>query len=168
MYHMLGREKFEKEYRRVFSEYGYGTTIWSPLAGGILAGKYNDGNIPEGSRYEKHDLKGIWTKYFGENAKEKTCAKLRALGDLAKAEGFTQAQLALAWAIANRDVSTCILGFTRTSQVEENLKALELYRKWNDDLEKKVLDILENNPEPDTDFRVWAPMASRRSLAIKK
>ena len=88
---MLGREKFEKEYRRVFSEYGYGTTIWSPLAGGILAGKYNDGNIPEGSRYEKHDLKGIWTKYFGENTKEKTCAKLRALGDLAKAEGFTQA-----------------------------------------------------------------------------
>lgn len=51
MYHMFGREKFEKEYRRVFSDYGYGSTIWSPLAGGILAGKYNDGNIPEGSRY---------------------------------------------------------------------------------------------------------------------
>ena len=48
---MLARERFEKEYRRVFSDYGYGSTIWSPLAGGILTGKYNDGNIPEGSRY---------------------------------------------------------------------------------------------------------------------
>jgi aryl-alcohol dehydrogenase-like predicted oxidoreductase len=51
---MLVRERFEKEYRRIFSEYKYGTTIWSPLAGGILTGKYNEGNIPEGSRYDKH------------------------------------------------------------------------------------------------------------------
>ena len=53
---MFVRDKFEKEFRRLFSEYKYGTTIWSPIAGGILAGKYNDGKIPEGSRYEKHKL----------------------------------------------------------------------------------------------------------------
>ena len=53
-YSMLVRDKFEKEYRRIFGEYKYGSTIWSPLAGGILTGKYNDGNIPAGSRYETH------------------------------------------------------------------------------------------------------------------
>ena len=51
---MLVRDNFEKNYRRLFAEYKYGTTIWSPLAGGILAGKYNDGNIPAGSRYDNH------------------------------------------------------------------------------------------------------------------
>ena len=60
MYNMLGRDRFEKEYRRVFSDYGYGSTIWSPLAGGILTGKYNDGNIPADSRYKKHGLDYVW------------------------------------------------------------------------------------------------------------
>ena len=60
-YSMLARQKFENEYRLVFQEYKYGTTIWSPLAGGILSGKYNDGNIPEGSRYDNHKmLDTIW------------------------------------------------------------------------------------------------------------
>lgn len=68
---MLARDRFEKEYRRIFEEYRYGSTIWSPLAGGILTGKYNDGNIPEGSRYEKHKtLDVIWQRYFGEAKKE--------------------------------------------------------------------------------------------------
>lgn len=57
---MLARPRFEKEYRRLFSEYKFGTTIWSPLAGGILTGKYNEGNIPEGSRYDKHKLDFVW------------------------------------------------------------------------------------------------------------
>ena len=58
---MLVRQVFENDYRFLFSEYKYGTTIWSPLAGGILAGKYNDGNIPEGSRYDQHKaIDFIW------------------------------------------------------------------------------------------------------------
>lgn len=58
---MLVRTKFENEYRLLFTEYKYGTTIWSPLAGGILTGKYNDGNIPEGSRYDNHKyLDTVW------------------------------------------------------------------------------------------------------------
>jgi len=65
--------------------------------------------------------------------------------------------LALAWAIASGDVSTCILGFTKLSQVEENLKALELYYKWTPELEKKVRDVLGNDPETTMDFRTWAP-----------
>lgn len=106
-------------------------------------------------------------KYFGPESKEKTIKKLVALGDLAKELGYTQAQLALAWAIANTDVSTCILGFTRLSQVEENLKALELYKKWNADIEKRVSEILSNDPEAIMDFRSWAPMPNRRVESVK-
>lgn len=67
---MLARDRFEKEYRRLFSEYGYGTTIWSPLAGGILTGKYNNGKISEGSRYSKHDLDRVWERHFNEKVKD--------------------------------------------------------------------------------------------------
>jgi len=90
---MVTRPLVEKEYRRLFSEYKYGTTIWSPLAGGILTGKYNDGNIPAGSRYDNHKdfLAGTWNKHFGESVKEKTLKTLNALGDVAKEAGFTQA-----------------------------------------------------------------------------
>ena len=156
---MVSRNKFESEYRRIFSEYKYGSTIWSPLAGGILTGKYNDGNIPEGSRYDNHKfLDSNWKAHMGPDVKEKTLKKLNALAELAKELGYTQAQLALAWAIASTDVSTCILGFTRLSQVEENLKALELYYKWTPEIEKKTRAILDNEPEATTDFRKWGPM----------
>jgi len=113
---MLVRNQFEKNYRRLFSEYKYGTTIWSPLASGILSGKYNDGNVPEGSRLANHkEYAWVFAKYLNDKNKENTLKKLNALGALAKEVGYTQAQLAIAWAIANKDVSTCILGFTRIS-----------------------------------------------------
>ena len=170
-YSMLWRSTFEKDLRRIFGEYKYGSTIWSPLAGGLLSGKYNAGITPEGSRYNVQsnlDYVSVWGNLMGENQKENTLVKLNALGDLAKELGFTQAQLALAWAIANKDVSTCILGFTRVEQVTENLKALELYYQWNADIEKRVRNILGNDPEADMDWRRWAPMAARRDDALKK
>ena len=104
---------------------------------------------------------------MGPDVKDKTIKKLIALAELAKELGYTQAQLALAWAIASTDVSTCILGFTRISQVEENLKALELYYKWTPEIEKKVRAILDNEPEVTMDFRKWGPMPQRRDEAIK-
>lgn len=77
---MIARDRLEKEYRRIFSEYRLGTTIWSPLAGGILTGKYNDGNIPAGSRYENHKvLDRIWQNFMGPEKKEATLKKLNAL-----------------------------------------------------------------------------------------
>ena len=169
-YNMLIRDQFEREYRRLFSENKYGTTIWSPLAGGILSGKYNDGVTPEGSRYDARKGNGFinafWVKFFGNGAKESSLKKLKALGALAQDLGFSQAQLALAWTIANKDVSTCILGFTKLTQVEENLKALELYYKWTPEIEKKVRDILGNDPEPVQDWRTWQPLPNRRDEAI--
>lgn len=90
-YSMLTRTKFEKEYRRLFSELKHGSTIWSPLAGGILTGKYNDGNIPEGSRYDKINgvMPTIWDKYMGPTVKDTTVSKLLKLEELAKSLGFT-------------------------------------------------------------------------------
>ena len=165
---MLVRDRFENEYRRLFAENKYGTTIWSPLAGGILTGKYNEGVIPEGSRYDNHKamLDFAWKKYFADDKKEGTLKKLKGLEAIAKEVGFTQAQLALAWAIATTDTSTCILGFTRLSQVEENLKAIELYQKWTPEIEKKVRDVLGNDPEPTMDFRTWGPMPQRRDQSL--
>ena len=168
-YNMIHRERFEHEHRRIFSEYKYGSTIWSPMAGGILSGKYNDGNIPEGSRFDNHKqvIDFQWMSHMKPSKKEKTLKILNGLAELAKELGYTQAQLALAWAIANTDVSTCILGFTRLSQVEENLKSLELYYKWTPDIEKKVRAILDNEPETTTNFRSWSALPQRRDEALK-
>ena len=130
----------------------------------MLSGKYNSGVIPEGSRYDNHKqmLDATWQKYMGSEKKDATIAKLTALDAFAKELGYTQAQLALAWCIANKDVSTCILGFTKLAQVEENLKAVELLNKWNDDIEKRVRDIVKNDPEAEMEFRTWAPLKNRR------
>lgn len=156
-YNALARQNFEKDQRRIFSEYGYGSTIWSPLASGILAGKYNSGEIPDGSRFSTNpDLMFIFKRFFNDKEKDVTIKKLNDLADYAKSIGYSQAQLCLAWAIANKDVSTCLLGFTREEQIHENMKALELYKKWNDEHEKKVREILSNDPEGDMDWRIWS------------
>lgn len=83
-YNMVKRDRFEKEYRYLFSEYKYGTTIWSPLASGLLTGKYNDGKIVDGSRFANHDFKDTFNKYFGEENKDKTVAKFNKLAEIAK------------------------------------------------------------------------------------
>jgi aryl-alcohol dehydrogenase-like predicted oxidoreductase len=89
---MISRNRFENEYRRLFSENKYGSTIWSPLAGGILTGKYNDGNIPEGSRYDKHNVLDFgWKAHMNPDVKERTLKRLNDLAALAKELGYSQA-----------------------------------------------------------------------------
>jgi voltage-dependent potassium channel beta subunit len=145
-YSMLVREKFENEYDHLFTKHGYGTTIWSPLCMGILTGKYNDGSIPDGSRFSGDNMKMVYERYFGEGKKEKTMATFKALADLAKENDCTMAQLALAWTIANKDVSVALCGFTKMAQFEDNLGALNVLAKWSDDLESKCDAILGNKP----------------------
>ncbi len=87
---------------------------------------------------------------------------LRGLAELAKELGVTQAQLALAWAVATKDTSTAILGFSRVSQVEENIGAIALLEKWDKDLEKRVNAILDNTPELEMNYRNWQPEYPRR------
>jgi voltage-dependent potassium channel beta subunit len=160
-YSMLTRERFEKEYRPVFEMYKYGTTIWSPLASGLLSGKYNNDTIPEGSRLESGVGKTIHERFkakYGPNLVE----KLNKLGELAKEFGCSQAQLALLWTIINKDVSTCILGASKLDQLKENIDTLKFLPKWNKDIEAKVSDILGNAPDVDMNFRTWQPRKSRR------
>ncbi len=141
-YNMLWRERFEKEYEPLFRDLGYGTTIWSPLASGVLTGKYNDG-IPEGTRAT---LEGYgWLKE--QIMRPERLAKVRELKVVADELGCSQAQLALAWCLMNPDVSTVITGASRPEQVHENMKALDVAPKLTDDVMDRIEEILANKPK---------------------
>ena len=141
-YNMLHRERFEVEYAPLYKELGYGTTIWSPLASGLLTGKYNDG-IPEGSRIAREDLG--WLK---ENVmKEEFLNKVRALQPIADDLGCSMAQLALAWALKNKNVSTVITGASRVEQVHQNMKAMDVVEKLTEDVMQQIETVLDNKPQ---------------------
>jgi voltage-dependent potassium channel beta subunit len=129
-YSLLHRDKVEKEYTRLYEDIGLGTTTWSPLAGGILTGKYLDG-IPEASRVTVEP----WLER--EATDSETQRKVRAFLGVTDRIGCTPAQLALAWCASNPNVSTVITGASRVSQVEENMGALEVLAALDaDDLEE--------------------------------
>jgi len=137
-YNMFHRQVFEVEYARLFREYGYGATTWSPLASGLLTGKYNDG-IPENSRAA---LDGYtWLQDMVTN-KEKL-KEVKKLSEVAGDLGASTAQLAIAWLLKNPNVSTVILGASKVSQLKENLKALEIVPKLTDDVKAAIEEILE-------------------------
>jgi voltage-dependent potassium channel beta subunit len=140
-YNLLHRERVEKEYLPLYGEIGLGTTIWSPLASGLLTGKYNDG-IPQGTRAS---LAGYeWLKQYiitTENIE-----KVKQLEPIAKSLGCTLAQLALAWCLKNPNVSTVITGATRREQVIENMKAEEVVQNLNQGVMEKIDQLLGNKP----------------------
>jgi voltage-dependent potassium channel beta subunit len=144
-YHMFHRERFEVEYQRLYNEIGLGTTIWSPLASGILTGKYNDG-IPEDSRV---NLKGYdWLRERLESEEgQKMLEKVRDLSGIADELGTNMARLALAWCLKNPNVSTVITGASRVSQVEDNMKAMDVVEQLTDDVMAKIEGVLDNKPE---------------------
>lgn len=143
-YNMFWRERFEKEYRDLFARHQYGATIWSPLASGLLTGKYNDG-IPQDSRLARMEwLRNSFKDqgWLGEQVTE----KLRALQQEAKGVGASLAQLAIAWTLKNPNVSTVILGASRVEQLEENLKAAEVRDRLDDAVMSRIEAILKNRP----------------------
>lgn len=141
-YHMLHRERVEKELARLYSEIGLGTTTWSPLASGLLTGKYNDG-IPAGSRVA---LPGYeWLKqHVVVPEKIEVVKKLKPVADDLDC---TLAQMAIAWCLKNPNVSTVITGASRAAQVHENLKALEVVPKLTADVMERIEGILNNRLE---------------------
>ncbi len=140
-YNMFTRERFEKEYDILFRELGYGTTIWSPLASGLLSGKYNQG-IPEGSRAT---LEGY--EWLRKNViTPERIDKVKQLVPIANDLGCTMAQLALAWCLKNPNVSTVITGASKPEQVHENMKALEVVPKLTPEVMAKINSILGNDP----------------------
>ena len=164
-YNLLVREKVEGEYVPVFKRYNYGTTVWSPLASGFLSGKYNDGVPPGDARLKDPQYEKILKKYISIPNISK---KLKEFNELAKELGASQPQLALAWIIAHQDISTCILGASKLSQLEDNLKALDLLAKWNSDIDERINKIFDNQPEALMNFKIWMPYPTRRSERLLK
>lgn len=141
-YNMLHRERVEKEYLPLYREIGLGTTIWSPLASGLLSGKYNRG-IPAGSRAS---LPGYeWIKEHVLTPEK--VAKVKALQPIAKELGCTMAQLALAWTRKNDNVSTVITGATIPRQVEENMASLQYVSALKGDVMHRIDQALGNKPD---------------------
>jgi voltage-dependent potassium channel beta subunit len=136
-YNLLHRERVEVEYARLYDELGIGTTIWSPLASGLLTGKYNDG-IPKDSRAS---LKGY--EWLAERIVDPTrIATVKKLVPIAAELGCTLAQMSLAWCLTNPRVSTVITGASRPAQVVENMKALDIVGKLTPDVLARIEAVL--------------------------
>lgn len=150
-YNMFARQRVEREYARLYSEIGLGTTTWSPLASGLLTGKYLQG-IPEGSRLSLKGYEWLREQYESEEGQRKI-EKVRQLAKIAEQIGCSMSQLALAWCLKNPNVSTVITGASRPEQVTENMAALEIYPRLTGEIMDRIEAILGNKPEPIPDER---------------
>ena len=140
-YNMFHRRRVERELAHVSLQTGIGLTTWSPLASGILTGKYNDG-IPKGSRASLDEM-----AYIRDRITEDKIAKVRRLTELAGDLGVSVTQLAIAWLLRRKEVSSVITGATKLEQLEENLAAAEAVDKLDDGILEHIEDILDNHPE---------------------
>jgi len=136
-YHMFCRDRVETELASHINERGLGTTTWSPLASGVLTGKYNDG-IPSGSRLSDER----WSWLSEHVIDDEKIAKVRQLTEIANGLECTMAQLALAWTAKHPHVSTVITGASKLSQLKENLAALPLIDRLDDQILNKIDAIL--------------------------
>jgi voltage-dependent potassium channel beta subunit len=146
VYNLFERQRFAKDYIRMYKEYGYGSTTWSPLASGLLTGKYNQG-IPKDSRAM---LKGYDWLHGHVTDKEKL-ARVNALEPLAGELGCTLAQLGIAWCLKNPFVSTVITGASRVQQVQENMKAIEVAPKLTPEVLNRIDEIFGIEKDEDDD-----------------
>lgn len=153
-YNMLARKKIEVDFVPLYDEFGYGVMTWSPQYGGMLSGKYNDG-IPPDSRFAKQG----WSL-------DKPTDFLKELGKIATSVGSTQSQLALAWCLANKDVTTVLFGSTSSDQIVNNVRALQYVDKLTPEVEQRIETVLANRPEQPTNWRTYAPKANRRNVSI--
>lgn len=146
-YNAFHRERFEVEYGPLYDQFTYGTTIWSPLASGVLTGKYNDG-IPEGSRFANHkDFFDSTISSLQTDEGKAKIEKVKKLTKIAERLGGNMSQLALAWAAKNPNVSTVILGATKIEQIVDNCKALKVLEKLDDKTMEEIEGILDNKPK---------------------
>jgi voltage-dependent potassium channel beta subunit len=142
-YNMFHREKMEMEYLPLFENFGLGTTIWSPLASGLLTGKYLD-DMPGDTRLSIEGLDWLKERVLGDESK---IEKTRKLFELSKELEIPLTQFALAWCLKNPNVSTVILGGSKVNHMKENLKALEVAEKLTEEVMQSIEGILENKPE---------------------
>ena len=147
-YNMFHREKVEREFAPLYDDLGLGTTTWSPLASGVLTGKYNDG-IPDDSRLATEGYEWLREAVLQTDRLE----KVRALTEIAEEVDCTTAQLALAWCLQNPNVSSVITGATKPHQVEENMQALDVANRLTPETMDRIEDILDNRPTPPKNWR---------------
>jgi voltage-dependent potassium channel beta subunit len=140
-YNMFRRRRVEYELMNVCDCLGIGLTTWSPLASGILTGKYNEG-IPKDSRAAKEGMAWIKDEITAEKIMQ-----VRALTGLASDLGLTMAQLAIAWILRRKEVSSVITGATKISQLEENIAAGDAVDKLSDNVLELIESILDNHPD---------------------
>ena len=150
-YNMFTRDKVEREYTHLYDQIGIGTTIWSPLASGLLTGKYNSG-IPQGTRVTIEGYEWLLEDFTSEEAKQ-NIEKVKQLAPLAEELGASLAQMAIAWCLKNPHVSTVITGASKPQQVSENMKALDFVEKLTPDVIERIETILGNKPESISDYR---------------
>ncbi|MGB9614759.1 MAG: aldo/keto reductase, partial [Fervidobacterium sp.] len=138
-YNLIFKKRVEEEYVPLYEKYGIGTTIWSPLASGVLSGKYLEG-IPEGSRLARWE----WLRKTMEERgifQEETMKKLRRIKEIADGLGVTMSQLSIAWCLKNPHVSSVILGVSSLDQLKENIKAVEVKNLITDEIYKELNSI---------------------------
>ena len=140
VYNLFERHRFASEYEPVYQDYGFGSTTWSPLASGLLTGKYNDG-IPSGSRGALDGLE--WLKEQLTDAEK--IARVKALQPLAEQMGASLAQFSLAWCLQNPYVSTVMTGASRVEQVHENMKAIEFVDNFTPEVMAEIEGILDES-----------------------
>ena len=150
-YNMFHREKVEREYARLYDELGLGITVWSPLASGMLTGKYNKG-IPGGTRVSLAGYEWLRESFEGERGGQRV-EKVKSLVPLADKLGMTMAQLAIAWCLKNPHVSSVITGASKPEQVIQNMQAIDFVDKLTPEVMTQIDDILANKPKPLSDYR---------------
>jgi len=141
-YNLFNRRKIEAEFLSIFQNIGMGTTIWSPLASGILTGKYNNG-IPAGSRMSLEGYEWLKERAIVDDK----LAKVVELSSFAEELGVSMTALSIAWCVSNPNVTTAILGATKESQLHENLKALEVLPLLTPEVLAKIDTIMGTKPE---------------------
>jgi voltage-dependent potassium channel beta subunit len=141
-YNLFERHKMENEYLQIFKNYGLGTTIWSPLASGLLSGKYNNG-IPEDSRMAINGFDWLKERWLTDDK----INKVKQLANLANDLQVSLPTLSIAWCLKNPNVTTVILGASKKEQLIENLKAQEVLPMLTDEVVQKIEAIVETKPK---------------------
>lgn len=141
-YNMFERSKLEKDFLLLFRDFGMGTTIWSPLASGLLTGKYNAG-MPTDNRLHMEGMDWLKERTLSDPTR---LDKTKQLDALAKDLGTTLPKLGIAWCVKNPHVSTAILGASKASQLKENITALEILPLLTSEVLEKIELILQNKP----------------------
>ena len=141
-YNLFERNKVDAEYLEIYKNVGLGTTIWSPLAAGLLTGKYNDG-IPEGSRFQMEGFEWLRDRWL----MQEKINKVQQLGAIAKALKVSTASLSIAWCIKNPNVTTAILGATSKAQLLDNLTALDTAALLTPEIMEQIEGIVETKPK---------------------